>query len=48
MAICIEPEYDPSEFYRNYIRYTDMSTLAGGLGKIIKNAIVKNTKVHVI
>lgn len=48
VAICIEPEYDPSEFYRNYIRYTDMSTLAGGLGKIIKNAIVKNTKVHVI
>jgi len=42
VAVCIEPSYDPSQLYTHFVKFTDMSTLALDLGKMIKKAILRN------
>ena len=42
VAVCIEPSYDPSLLYTHHVTLTDMNRLAIDLGKMIKQAIVKN------
>lgn len=44
VSIGIEFEYDPSLMYENHLSLTDMSRLAPELGKVIRKAILKNTK----
>lgn len=46
VAVCIEPNYDPSQLYSHYVRFTDMSTLAIDLGRMIKKAILNNANRH--
>ncbi len=44
VSIGIDFEYDPSEMYDNHVSMTDLSTLAPELGKMIKKAIIDNSK----
>ena len=44
VSIGIDFEYDPSEMYDNHVSMTDLSTLAPELGKMIKKAIMDNSK----
>ena len=44
VAVCIEPSYDPSTLYTHHMTLTQMNRLAIDLGKIIKKAIMNNTK----
>ena len=44
VAVCIEPNYDPSQLYTHFVKFTDMSTLALDLGKMIKKAILRNAR----
>lgn len=46
VAVCIESEYDPSMLYTHHVRFTDMSSLALDLGKMIKKSILKNANRH--
>lgn len=46
VAVCIEPSYDPSKLYTHHVRFTDMSSLALDLGKMIKKAIIKGSGRH--
>ena len=44
VAISIDPYYDPSTMYSRNMNLTDMSTLAVDLGKLVKKAVMDNTK----
>lgn len=44
VAISIDPYYDPSTMYDHNVNLTDMSTLAIDLGKMVKQAITRNTR----
>ena len=44
VAISIDPYYDPSTMYSRNVNLTDMSTLAVDLGKLVKKAVMDNTK----
>lgn len=44
VSIGIDFEYDPSEMYDHHVSMTDMSRLAPELGKMIKKAIMDNSK----
>lgn len=46
VAICIEPNYDPSRLYTNHVTMTDMNRLAPDLGKMIKKSILKSSCRH--
>ena len=46
IAVSIEPRHDPSLMYRNNITLTDYGRLAIELGKVVKKAIIKNTRRH--
>ncbi len=44
VSVGIDFEYDPSTMYENHVDMTDLSRLAPDLGRMIKKAIMKNTK----
>lgn len=44
VSVGIDFEYDPSAMYENHVDMTDLSRLAPDLGRMIKKAIMKNTK----
>ena len=44
VSIGIDFEYDPSTMYENHVNMTDLSRLAPDLGRMIKKAIMKNSK----
>lgn len=44
VAISIDPYYDPSTMYDHNVNLTDMNTLAIDLGKMVKQAITRNTR----
>ena len=44
VSIGIDFEYDPSTMYDHHVSMTDMSRLAPELGKMIKKAIMDNSK----
>lgn len=44
VAISIDPYYDPSTMYSRNVNLTDMSTLAIDLGKLVKKAVMDNTR----
>lgn len=48
LAISIDPYYDPSTMYSNNITLSDLPELAKSLGKIVKKAVMENTrkKIH--
>ena len=47
IQVCINHSYDPSRMFKNYVILEDMSTLAVELGKAIKKATMKASKVHI-
>ena len=47
VAISIDPYYDPSTMYSHNVNLTDMSTLAIDLGKMVKKAVMDNTRKHI-
>ena len=44
VAISIDPYYDPSTMYEHNVTFSEMSTLAIDLGKMVRKAIHKNNK----
>ncbi len=44
VSIGIDFEYDPSTMYENHVNMTDLTRLAPDLGRMIKKAIMKNSK----
>ena len=46
VAISIDPYYDPSTMYSRNVNLSDMSTLAVDLGKLVRKAVMDNTKKH--
>jgi len=44
VAISIDPYYDPSTMYSHNVNLTDLSTLAVELGKLVKKAVMDNTR----
>ena len=44
VSIGIDFEYDPSTMYENHVNMTDLSRLAPDLGRMIKKAIMKDSK----
>lgn len=44
VSVGIDFSYNTSTMYKNHVSLTDMSKLAPELGKIVKSAILKNTK----
>ena len=41
MAVSIDPYYDPATMYENNVVFTDLPSLAIGLGKMVKSVILK-------
>ncbi len=46
LAVCIEPGYNPSEFYTHHVTLTDMETLSIDLGKMIKKTLMQHSNRH--
>jgi len=47
VAISIDPYYDPSTMYEHNVNLTDLSTLSIELGKLVKKAVMDNTKKQI-
>lgn len=47
VAISIDPHYDPSIMYSKNVTLDDMSTLAKEVGKLVKKAVLENTKKQI-
>lgn len=47
VAISIDPYYDPSTMYSKNVTISNMSTLALEVGKLVKKAVMENTKKKV-
>lgn len=51
VGISIDPKLDErymKDIYDNYVILSDMSTLAPRLGKVVKQAVLKTTKQHIV
>jgi len=47
VAISIDPYYDPSTMYEHNVNLTDLSTLSIELGKLVKKAVMDNTRKQI-
>ena len=48
VAVCIEPDYDPSRLYSRHVLFTDMDRLAPDLGRMVGKAVLRNAVRRVV